>query len=185
MFAVAASAAGRKVAVVDLDLRAPVQQEAFTLSSRPGISAFVEHRAELRTLLVQDSHTGVWVLPTAVGDKCTRRLLHSTRIARLLELLRGEFDLVLLDTPPVLSISDARVLARLADHTVLVVCWSRTPWSVAKLALGMLLDAGIRVTGMVLNQVDVQRLTSLAVPEAEPYRAPYRKYYKALSTGPR
>jgi Mrp family chromosome partitioning ATPase len=92
--------------------------------------------------------------------------------------LREEFDLVLIDTPPVLGLADARIVARHVDHVVLAVRWSRTTWRAVQSALRVLTETGASVLGVVVTRADTNRLAAFEVPEAEPYRARHRSYYR-------
>ena len=78
-------------------------------------------------------------------------MLYSPRLAELLRAVRMQFDTVLIDTPPVLSMPDARVVARLADSVVLVVRANRTTREAASIACQRFADDGTLVLGAVLN----------------------------------
>ncbi len=177
--AAAASAAGKHVAVVDCDLRAPTLHAAFNLDLVPGVAECVDGTVEVGPALRQDPSTGVWVLPAGNAQQAPQKLLHSAGMASLVSQLRASFDLVLLDAPPVLPVSDARLLAPLADRTVLIVAWSSTAWSASKQALRMLNEAGAEIAGAVVSRMNVSRLGPLDFPEAEIYRKPYSKYRRA------
>jgi Mrp family chromosome partitioning ATPase len=77
----------------------------------------------------------------------------------LLTALRAEFDLIIFDTPPVLAVTDARVLAALVDKVVYVVAWDKTPKNIVKAGLDELLKSASHIAGIVLQQVDLQQYT--------------------------
>ena len=182
--AAAACAAGRRVLVVDCDLRAPTLHTAFNLDLTPGVAECVEGAVEYDSALQYHPDTGVWLLSAGNTYEAPQRLLHSAAMARLLSQLRDSFDLVLLDTPPVLAVSDVRTLAPVADHTMLIVAWSRTEWAASKLALRMLREAGAQIVGAVLSRVDVAQLARFELPEAQIYGKPYSKYRRVYRTRP-
>lgn len=183
--AAAASSTGKRVAVVDCDLREPSLHTMFGLDLTPGVAECADGVVGFASALQRDAATGVWILPAGNIQEAPQRVLHSIGMARLLSQLRDSFDLVLLDAPPVLPVSDARKLAPLADHTVLVIAWSRTPWNASKLALRMLDEAGARLAGAVLTRINVSRVGAFEFPEAEIYRKPYSKYRRTHGRIPR
>ncbi len=83
-------------------------------------------------------------------------LLEQPQFRSLLQELSNRFDLVVLDSPPVLSVSDARLLARMSDSTVYVVEWDRTSRREARLGFNMILQTGAGIAGVVLSKADPQ-----------------------------
>ena len=90
-------------------------------------------------------------LPSGLNSHDSLRMLYSTRMADLLTRLRQEFDAVLIDTPPVLAVADARILSRLVDVIVLVVRAGLTTRESAAAAVNVLEADGVPVLGTVLN----------------------------------
>ncbi|HEX2942125.1 MAG TPA: hypothetical protein VHO91_13845, partial [Rhodopila sp.] len=80
--------------------------------------------------------------------------------------------------PPVLGLADTKLVTRLADHTMLAVCWSRTTWRAARLAIRTIAESSGSIVGVVLTRVNVGRLAGFEAPEAEPFRGSYRNYYQ-------
>jgi Mrp family chromosome partitioning ATPase len=78
---------------------------------------------------------------------------------RLVAELRGHYDVIVLDTPPVLAVSDARILSALSDMTILVVCWQRTPEKLVSTAVALLRGCGARLVGAVMTQVQLKEMT--------------------------
>jgi Mrp family chromosome partitioning ATPase len=102
------------------------------------------------------------VLPsgTIAGD--AQELLGSPNLAKLLDWASKTFDLVLIDTPPVLPAADALLVARHADATVFAVRWERTPRAAARDALRLLDASGARVVGAVMTQVKLRHFARQA-----------------------
>jgi Mrp family chromosome partitioning ATPase len=96
----------------------------------------------------------------------------------LLEDLRRRFDLVILDTPPILAVADTRVLAGKADATVLLARWRRTPQQAVKAALRLLDHGGARVIGAALSLVDMRQQARYGYGDPAYYYAQHRKYFE-------
>src|ERR1019366_317225 len=107
--------------------------------------------SQIEALARPTSVSGLWVLPSGPGTLSISSLLYSERMAELLDRFRGEFDTILLDTPPMLTISDARILGRLADGAILVVRAGQTTKDAAMTAKERLVEDGIPVIGTILN----------------------------------
>ena len=102
----------------------------------------------------------------------------SEDMARLLAIVRGRYDIVLLDAPPVQAITEARVIAAIADATVLCVRWRSTPRAVMRHALDLLEDANANVVGTVLTRIDPRTHMRSGFADAEVYHRRYRQYYQ-------
>ena len=95
----------------------------------------------------------------------------------MLRAARECYDYVLIDTPPVLGLPDVKALSSLADAIVFVVRWDRTKRDAATAALKQLADVGAKVSGVVLNQVDIKRHASCAYGDAAQYYVEYSRCY--------
>ena len=177
VLAAAARAAGQRVIAIDCDLRSSALHAAMGLELAPGLADCIERSIPLRNAVRQHAQTGAEVLPAGRPTGLPQGLLQSPRFRELLDSLRQQYDVILIDTPPVLGLSDIKLLARLADHTMLAICWSQTTWRAARVALRTLSEASASVVGVVLTRVDVHRLARFETPEAEPFRSSYRDYY--------
>jgi Mrp family chromosome partitioning ATPase len=102
-------------------------------------------------------------------------------MARLLEFARREYDLVVLDAPPVLPVADALVLARQVDATLLAVQWEKTPRPVARSALRLLQGSGARVMGVVLTQVNMRSYASGAPGVSAYLHRKFHGYYSSAA----
>jgi succinoglycan biosynthesis transport protein ExoP len=148
---------GRRVVLVDGDLRKPRLHEVFDLETQKGLTSILlgdEPIEELpgASLAMPTTVDGLFVLPTASAkDTNVSVLLHSDRLAALIRRLRSEFDIVLIDTPPMMLLSDARVLGSVADGVVLVFRAGKTTRESAFAAQQCFRQDGIAVLGSVLN----------------------------------
>jgi Mrp family chromosome partitioning ATPase len=105
-------------------------------------------------------------------------LFKSETMARLIAAVRQDYDLVLLDAPPVQAMTEARVAAAIADATLLCVRWRSTPRAVLHHAMELLEDAHATVAGTVLTRVDPRAHVRSGYADAEVYHRRYRPYYR-------
>jgi Mrp family chromosome partitioning ATPase len=99
-------------------------------------------------------------------------------MALLLQRLRAQFDLVLLDAPPAQAMTDTRVIAGIADATLLCVRWRSTRLDVAANALALLVEAGANVVGAALTRVDANVHLRSGAADAEVYHPRYGGYFR-------
>jgi capsular exopolysaccharide synthesis family protein len=154
---VSAMSVGRKVLLIDCDLRRPKIQTALGLRPEFGLAEVLTGQTSVDRALVKVDGTNLDVLPVRGTPSNPSELLATDRMRSLIEELRRSYDLVLLDTPPVLALPDAKILSEIADGVVLVVRASETPREDVEAALDVV-DRR-RVLGVVLNgaEVDQQR----------------------------
>lgn len=150
---------GRRVLLVDADLRRPRLHRIFEAGNRAGLSDLLGAQppteAEIdEAIESMEGSDRLCLLPSGVAAFGGPGLLHSAALDALLARLRDKFDVVVVDTPPALAVSDARALARSADGVVLVVRAGRTGAALAAEAEGLLRSDGARVLGAVLNSWD-------------------------------
>ena len=103
-------------------------------------------------------------------------ILESHAMKAALAAFSERYDLVILDGPPVMAVSDARIIARLADYTVFIVQWAKTPREVVKTALSALLAVSSRV-GIVINRVNLAKHARYGYGDHGDYYSRYRGYY--------
>ena len=149
----------QKVLLIDGDMRKPRLNEVFNLPNDWGLSDLLRETSSLRdcpieALVKRTEMPEVSVLTSGPGADNISNLLHSHRMLELVQRLRSEFDVILIDTPPMLDIADARVLGRLADAAILVFRAGRTSKDMALAAKRRLTDDGIPVLGTILNAWD-------------------------------
>lgn len=147
---------GRRVLLVDGDLRKPGLNKIFDLSTDGGLAALLEssdpiEEISLDRFIVTTPIGNLSLLPTRPDPEGISTKLHSTRMRTLIQRLRREYDHVIIDSPPMLQISDARVLGWLADGVLLVLRSRKTTKESALAACECLLQDGTHVLGTVLN----------------------------------
>jgi capsular exopolysaccharide synthesis family protein len=158
--ALALAEIGRKVLLIDADLRKPRLHEIFNVSNAWGLSDLLDGTKPpegLEAMVAGTVYRDLFVLPAGSAASSISNLLHSPRALDLLQRMRREFDMVIIDTPPMLQMPDARVLGRLADAVILVVRSARTTKETAAAAGQRLAEDGTRLLGTVLNEWDPRK----------------------------
>ena len=150
---------GRKVLLIDGDMRRPRMNKVFDQPNSWGLSDILREKnaiedLPLDVLVKQTAVPGVCLLPSGVCADNIFGLLWSDRLARLLPRFRQVFDYVLVDAPPCLEFADARIIARYTDQLLLVVRANYTDRRIARDAVQRLLSDGIPMMGVILNRCD-------------------------------
>lgn len=178
--ALARSAAmnGEKVLLVDCDIRQPSIGKAFRAEAAAGVTELLLGQARYEDIVRRDHLTGLDYIPAGAAEIHSLGLFMSEAMASLLERVRRDYDLVILDAPPALAMADARVVARLADATLLCVKWRDTPRSVVRNSLALLEDAKARIVGAALTQVDAKSHRRSGYADSEVYHPRYSGYFR-------
>ncbi len=173
-----AATSGQKVLVVDCDLRRRSLNETLGLEPNEGLLQVLVDEAKWRDVVVRDVYSQADFLPVAHGTQFTARdVFGSDAMSRLVEDLRREYDLVIFDCPPVLAVAESRVIAALADATIVVAGWSKTPWRAVRSTMEQLRDSGARVMGVALNSVSTAAPGPLSLGDSMYYYRSNSKYY--------
>jgi len=158
--ALAASVAAleKKVLLVECDIRRRTFLEYFGTHDEPGLVSVLSGNSVFEECLYKDKTLGCDVL---FSDKPTINsvdLFSSYKFKEFLQEMRTKYDMVILDTPPVLIVSDARVIAPLVDATLFVARWNKTTLKNVQDGLRSLEDIRAKATGLVLSQVSLKGL---------------------------
>lgn len=173
-----AAKSGRRAIVVDCDMRHPSVGPALGFGTCLGLGDFLAGHAQLADIIGHDERTGLHFITAGSGQVRPVELLASPRMNRLLQALEKEFQLVVLDTPPLLPVSDALPLMREADATLFLVRWEKTKRDTAKAGLKLALEAGARLAGVAMTYVDVRKLAQYDYADSKYYyHKSYRRYY--------
>jgi capsular exopolysaccharide synthesis family protein len=168
---------GHPTVLIDCDLRSRGVSRLLKLApDHPGLIEVLEGTATLEQALVT-GESGLSVLALQYSDNQPEHLLTGEMFARLLEQLRGSFEHVVLDLPPVLPIATGRTIAGLADATVLIVRWRRTIEGAVRSALHLLPSDRVNVVGVAINQIDVRRRRLFGQTDPAYFFKHYRGYY--------
>jgi capsular exopolysaccharide synthesis family protein len=149
---------GSRVVIVDCDMRRPSCHRSLGVQNSPGFVQCLTGRVALRdALLSVPGVTNLSVIPCGPIPPNPAEILSSPLAGELLRELRTEFDYVLVDSPPLLSVADSRILATLTDAAVLVARAFETPYDIVRRARALLYSADARILGVALNGVDISR----------------------------
>lgn len=169
-----AAQSGHRVLLIDCDMRLGSVGTVFDRPLTKSLEVFIKGDAELSEVICTDTVSGLDYITVSHSAENPQALLGSQRMVSLLQQVRDQYDLVILDSPPVLAVSDAMIIAKMADAIILLVRWNVTLGSTATKALRELRKVGG-------NVVDVRRATANGYhgPERYEYLAP-----KVPSVGP-
>lgn len=171
---------GRKVLLIDADLRHGQIAQRLRLPSRRGLADLLTGRLVSADDAIQrDELSGLHVLTVGRRDGIPTDILQSESMRRLMEKLRPHYELIVVDSPPALLVSDARTLARLMDKTVFVVRWSETARKVAVAGFRQLVESKAQMAGVVLSMAKPRRgdRYSYYGPGAYGWSSKYGRYY--------
>lgn len=177
--AISAAQAGTRVVIVDCDVRRRNVSRLLGVEAEVGLLDVLEGKVPLADALLQGEASGAWVLPLSKREFTPREVFASDAMAALLEDLRSQFDMIILDTAPVLAIAETRVLASQADIVVFLARWRKTPAKASDAALRVLEQSKAVVQGVVLTQVDVNQQARYGYGDPGYYYSSYKKYYTA------
>jgi capsular exopolysaccharide synthesis family protein len=142
---------GKKTLLVDADLRRPVQHSVFGIPREPGLTNLLFERATFEEAIHATDVPNLFVLPCGIIPPNPSELIASNRMIQLVHRLREEFDFVLLDTPPVVAVTDALLLGHLADATIIITRAGVSRIDALMRAMDTVERSGVNLLGVVLN----------------------------------
>lgn len=145
---------GKKVILLDSDLRRPSLHKYINIPNDTGLSNIFLHEVDIADVMVNAESDNLWVISTGVTPPNPGEMVSSPKMSEILQRLADQAELVIVDGPPVL-VTDATILASKVDAVLLVVGAGRTRRSEAQVAMKQLERAGARVIGAVMNRVDL------------------------------
>jgi len=172
-----AAQSGARVVIVDCDLRRRNVNRLLGVEPERGLLEVLTKTAKLDEVLLLDEASGAYILPLAKNSFTPKDVFGSDTMDQLLGQLRQTFDLVILDTAPVLAVADTRVLAARSDAVVFLTRWRKTPEKAISAALKLLGQSGAHVAGIAMTQVDMNAQARYGYGDAGYYYAEYKKYY--------
>jgi polysaccharide biosynthesis transport protein len=167
---------GARVLLIDADLRRPTLHKTLGMGPRQGLSDLLTGNSSLTQAIVP-THIlpNLFLLPAGTPPPNPAELLASTDMQELLVQLRSQYDHIVMDTPPTLSVTDAVILSTLADRVVLVIRSGQTTKQALRRARDILMQVNAHVCGVLLNAVD---LASPDYYDYCEYRDRYSSYYR-------
>lgn len=146
---------GKKVLLVDADLRKPTMHYTFRVDNRVGLSNVLVGEVELLDALEPSEEPSLDVLSSGPIPPNPSELLGSKAMEELIKTAKFHYDLIIFDTPPVLAVTDAQVLANFVDGSLLVIRSKATDQDSAKKAKELLQPAKAKLLGAVLNDKEI------------------------------
>jgi succinoglycan biosynthesis transport protein ExoP len=167
---------GIRVLLIDADLRRPSIHKTLGMGPRSGLSNVLTGSATLeQTITRSPVLPNLSILPAGTPPPNPAELLASTNMRDVLEELRGQYDHIVVDTPPTLSVTDAVVLSPRADAIVLVIRSGHTTKQALRRSRDVLLQVNAKVSGVLLNAVDLSSPDYYYYYE---YKSKYSRYYR-------
>ncbi|HEX8776457.1 MAG TPA: polysaccharide biosynthesis tyrosine autokinase [Pyrinomonadaceae bacterium] len=155
--AVSLAQTGVNVLLIDADLRRPQMHKIFHLENDRGLSTLLSRGAaapEVLSSIRRHKASGLHVLSSGPATPNAAELLGSDQMRQLLSFLQTIFTYIIIDSPPVTSFTDGVLISSMTDGVLFVVQWGKSPREVARRARQVLQEAGARIIGVVLNNVD-------------------------------
>jgi len=167
---------GKKTLILDADLRRPVQHSAFGIDREPGLTNLLFDRATFEEAIRPTDIPNLYILPCGIIPPNPSELLGSKRMAQLMDRLRAEFDFIILDSPPVVAVTDPLLLGHVADATMLIARADVSRIDAVLRAMDSIERSGAKLLGVVLNDFNA----------ANAYGSYYKyyQYYHYYSDGP-
>ena len=148
---------GSKVLIVDSDLRRPVQHKMVGLANRTGMVNVLTDELKIEDVIQETGVPNLWMMTSGRLRRGSLGIMNNARLRAMLDLLKEKYDYVLLDSPPILGVTDAAILASEADGVLLVVQYRKYPKIISLRAKRMIENAGGRLMGAVLNNINIMR----------------------------
>ena len=162
---------GARVLVVDADLRRPSQHRFFDIDNSVGLADYIQHKVELEAIIKPTKLENLSFIPSGKLPQDDAGILNSPRMGSLISQLKKQYDIVFLDSPPILGVSDASMLVSEVDNTIMVVQHRRFPRGMLQRVKQTVTHVGGNLIGVVLNNVDTRQDDSYS------YYSNYNDYY--------
>lgn len=165
---------GKKVCLIDADLRRPVLHSVFSVSKTNGITDYLIEDIDHFSIIKKTEVDNLFLITTGVIPPNPSELLSLPKIDELIEKLSVDFDLILFDTPPVIAVTDAAVLAEKVDYSTLIIRSNKTDRDMVPEAIKKLTSHNENLLGYILNDYDLERHYG--------YKYQYFNYYEPMPT---
>ncbi|MGB0937970.1 MAG: GumC family protein [Colwellia sp.] len=163
------------VLLIDADMRKPSVCKRFEIPAyHAGLANYIAGTESLDDCIFKDERSGLTIMPCGQLPVNPLELLSSPRFTELLAELKGKFDRIIVDTAPIQAVSDSLVIARSVDEMIYVVKADSTKMNVVKAGIGRLIASNAKLSGVMLNQVDMSKSDSYSS---------YHGYYDSYGYG--
>lgn len=168
---------GVRALLIDCDRRRPQISGMLGDHVSLGLDDVLAGKATVEQAIVTDPSTGLAILPWRVAATSAQDIYAQPEFQEMLHRLAAHYELVVVDSPPVLGVSDARRLAALADSTILAIRWEKTPEGAVAAAIEQLGHDQVRLAGAAFSQVNAKAFASLSKLDPIYYQNKYSSYY--------
>lgn len=148
---------GKRVLLVDADLRKPTIHDTFNVLNTVGLTTILVNRSSLANTVLQTSEENLYVLTSGPIPPNPSELLASKAMEERIKEMYSEYDIVIFDTPPLLTVTDAKIIANRCDGTILVLSSGKTEVDQAIKAKEILQSATGTILGVILNNVKLKK----------------------------
>jgi capsular exopolysaccharide synthesis family protein len=167
----------QKTLLVDLDLRHPSVRREFDVRPEAGVTMLATSAGDLGNMVQRNEATKVDILTVCSDQGNPAVELTSPQLNSILQEARARYDWVVIDTPPVLGVTDAAVLSSQVDAVIFVIKWEQTKLDAARAAIEQLKNENANIVGAVLNQVNIKKHARYRFGDEGQYYNKYSKYY--------
>lgn len=147
---------GKKVLLIDADMRKPTVHHTFRMFNTIGLTSVLAGQMDIMGAVAKSEEDNLYILTSGPIPPNPAELISSKAMDKFLDSARKEFDLVMFDTPPLLAVTDAQILANKCDGTILVVLSEKTEIEKAVKAKELLMSVNAKILGTVINNKKVK-----------------------------
>lgn len=144
--------ANKKVLLIDCDLRRPLVHKLFNISNVNGLTDMLIYDAPVDNYIKKTNFKNLYILNCGVIPPNPPELLSSVKMTESINNLKNKFDIIILDSPPILPVTDSQILSRLADGTILVTCYDKTDKSSILKSKYLIENVGGKFIGSIFNK---------------------------------
>lgn len=148
---------GKKVLLVDCDLRMPTVHTAFNNAKSQGLGDFIAGDASFEDVVAIDERSGVNFIRSFKNTPNSQEILSSEKMKDFIEGAKKIYDVIVMDSPPVMSIADSIILSKIADSTIFIIRWEKTSKNIVKNSMKLLTNSNVKLSGIVLSRVNIDK----------------------------
>jgi capsular exopolysaccharide synthesis family protein len=170
-------ALGKRVLLIECDIRRRTFRNYFDLPDRGGLLSVLSGAKPFEEVVYLDDASGLYILPGEESSVNAADIFASHRFADFIAEMREHFDFIFIDTPPVLAVPDARVIAMNSDAVLFCVHWNKTARETVAEGLRFFKQVNIKIAGLVLSQVNVNKMARYGYTGYGYYREAAKYYH--------
>ena len=148
---------GNRTLILDADLRKPMQHKLFNIEKKPGMTDYLFENAKLDDIIYKTNIANLGVIPIGITPPNPSEIFNSQKFADFMTSLTKQFDIIIVDTPPVMTVADAAIISINTENVLFVVKFNSTQKIMAKRALETLQKGRANILGVVLNEAQFSR----------------------------